>query len=105
MKASFEVFLMVLLAGGSIRMFTWLDHPMIEEDFDSLKRMFCTCVKGLIVEDMVEQEAEVVHGVVALMGQSTKQLVEDFISVATETYGVGGVDAGQKIPMPPTIGR
>ncbi|XP_057783530.1 protein unc-13 homolog [Salvia miltiorrhiza] len=103
MKACFESFLMVLLAGGNNRMFCRLDHPAIEEDFDHLKRLFCTCGEGLIVEDVVERESEVVQGVVALMGQSTEQLVEDFSSVASETCGLGGV--GQKIPMPPTTGR
>lgn len=105
MKASFDAFLMVLLAGGGSRMFVRFDHPIIEEDFDNLKRLFCTCGEGLIVEDMVEREAEAVQGVVALMGQSTEQLIEDFSSVANETSGLGGLGAGQKIPMPPTTGR
>ena len=42
MKSSFEAFLMVLLAGGSSRIFCRTDHEMIEEDFESLKRVFCT---------------------------------------------------------------
>ncbi|KAG8373197.1 hypothetical protein BUALT_Bualt12G0146000 [Buddleja alternifolia] len=102
MKASFKAFLMVLLAGDSSRVFSRLDHAMIEEDFDSLKRVFFTCGKGLIVEDLVDMEAEVVEGVVALMGQSTEQLVENFSNVAC---GVGGVGRGRKQTMPPTIGR
>ncbi|CAK9180196.1 unnamed protein product [Ilex paraguariensis] len=105
MKASFEAYLMVLLAGGSSRIFSRSDHEMIEEDFDSLKRVFCTCGEGLIVEDMVEREAETVEGVVALMGQSTEQLVEDFSIVACEASGIGVVGTGQKLPMPPTTGR
>lgn len=105
MKACFEAFLMVLLAGGNNRMFCMLDHPAIEEDFDHLKRLFCTCGEGLIVEDVVEREAEVVQGVVALMGQTTEQLVQDFSSVASETAGLGVGGVGQKIPMPPTTGR
>ncbi|KAL6970603.1 hypothetical protein U1Q18_030298 [Sarracenia purpurea var. burkii] len=105
MKASFEAFLMVLLAGGGARIFTRSDHHMIEEDFESLKRVFCTCGEGLIVEDVVEREAETVEGVVALMGQSTEQLVEDFSIVACEASGIGMVGAGQKLPMPPTTGR
>ncbi|KAL1561705.1 protein unc-13 isoform X1 [Salvia divinorum] len=103
MKACFESFLMVLLAGGNNRMFCRLDHPAIEEDFDLLKSLFCTVGEGLIVEDVVERESEVVQGVVALMGHPTEQLVEDFSSAATETCGLGGV--GQKIPMPPTTGK
>ncbi|KAA8548863.1 hypothetical protein F0562_000547 [Nyssa sinensis] len=105
MKASFEAFLMVLLAGGNTRIFCRSDHDMIEEDFESLKRVFATCGEGLIAEDVVEREAETVGGVVALMGQSTEQLVEDFSIVACEASGIGLVGAGQKLPMPPTTGR
>ncbi|KAI3894500.1 hypothetical protein MKW92_033083 [Papaver armeniacum] len=105
MKATFEAYLMVLLAGGSSRIFTRSDHEMLEEDFESLKRVFCTCGEGVVAEDVVEREAETVEGVVGLMGQSTEQLVEDFSIVACETSGMGVVGAGQKLPMPPTSGR
>ncbi|XP_073027898.1 protein unc-13 homolog [Primulina eburnea] len=105
MKASFEVCLMVLLAGGSSRTFSRTDHPMIEEDLHSLKRVFCTCGEGLIDEDMVEKESQIVEGVVALMGLSTEQLVEDFSTVAREASGIGVVSDRQKLPMPPTTGR
>ncbi|KAL7177605.1 hypothetical protein ACSBR2_030879 [Camellia fascicularis] len=105
MKASFDAFLTILLAGGSSRIFSRSDHEMIEEDFDGLKRVFATCGDGLIVEDVVEKEAEPVEGVVALMGQSTEQLVEDFSIVVCETSGIGIAGAGHKLPMPPTTGR
>ncbi|KAJ8547202.1 hypothetical protein K7X08_010788 [Anisodus acutangulus] len=105
MKASFKAYLMVLLAGGSKRIFSRADHQIIEEDFESLKRVFCTCGEGLIVEDVVDTEAETVEGVMALMGQSTEQLVEDFSIVACEASGMGVVGSGQKLPMPPTTGR
>ncbi|KAF8388264.1 hypothetical protein HHK36_026930 [Tetracentron sinense] len=105
MKASFEAYLMVLLAGGGVRIFSKSDHEMIEEDFDSLKRVFCTCGEGSITEDMVEKGAETVEGVVGLMGQCTEQLLEDFSIVACEASGIGIVGAGQILPMPPTTGR
>ncbi|GAB2245483.1 hypothetical protein Droror1_Dr00000976 [Drosera rotundifolia] len=105
MKASFEAFLMVLLAGGSMRIFSRLDHEMIEEDFKSLKRVFCNSGVGLIAEEEVEKDAEVVEGVVALMGQSTEQLVEDFSTAACERSGIGVAGGGQKLPMPPTTGK
>ncbi|CAN1279168.1 Protein unc-13 homolog [Linum perenne] len=105
MKATFEAFLMVLLAGGGSRVFYRTDHPMIEEDFQSLKRMFCTCGEGLMNEDLVEREGEIVEGVVTLMGESTEQLMEDFSVAACETSGVGVLSSGQKLPMPPTTGR
>ncbi|KAI3823026.1 hypothetical protein L1987_10629 [Smallanthus sonchifolius] len=94
MKASFEAFLMVLIAGGSARIFTRADHEMIEDDLKHLKRVFA---EGEVREDAVEKEAETVEGVVELMGKSTEQLVEDF------TYLVAC--EGQAVPMPPTTGR
>lgn len=105
MKASFEAYLMVLLAGGSRRVFTRSDHDMIEEDFESLKRVFCTSGEGLIAEESVEKEAETVEGVVGLMGQCTGQLLEDFSIVTCEVSGLAVVGSGQKLPMPPTTGR
>ncbi|XP_028769572.1 protein unc-13 homolog [Neltuma alba] len=105
MKASFESFLMVLLAGGSSRVFNRSDHQMIQEDFESLKKVFCTCGEGLIAEEVVQREAEVVEGVIDLMGQSTDQLVEDFSIITCETSGIGVMGIGQKLPMPPTTGR
>ncbi|XP_042491760.1 protein unc-13 homolog isoform X2 [Macadamia integrifolia] len=105
MRASFEAYLMVLLAGGSSRVFSRMDHDMIVEDFESLKRIFCTCGEGLVAENVVEKESETVEGVVALMGQSTEQLVEDFSIVACEASGLGVVTSGLKLPMPPTTGR
>lgn len=73
MKASFEAFLMILLVGGSSRVFYRSDHQMIEEDFDNLKRVFCTCGEGLIVEDVVDRESETVEGVIGLMGQQIEK--------------------------------
>ncbi|XP_058092275.1 protein unc-13 homolog [Magnolia sinica] len=110
MKASFESFLMVMLAGGSSRMFVQSDYDMVLEDFASLKRVFCTCGEGLVAEEVVEREAEVVEGVVTLMGQGTDQLIEDFSIVACEASGLGLTNGGsgsgeQKMPMPPTTGR
>ncbi|GMJ05466.1 CELLULOSE-RELATED DUF810 [Hibiscus trionum] len=105
MKASFEAFLMVLLAGGTSRAFNRSDHETIEEDFDGLKRVFCTCGEGLLSEDAVQREAEIVEGVISLMAQTTEQLIEDFAIVACETSGISSIGAGQKLPMPPTTGR
>ncbi|GMH18876.1 hypothetical protein Nepgr_020717 [Nepenthes gracilis] len=105
MKASFDAFLMVLLAGGRTRNFSMSDHAMIEEDAESLKHVFCLSRAGLIAEDEVEREAEIVEGVVALMGQTTEQLVEDFSIAARERSGTGIDGAGQKLPMPPTTAK
>lgn len=106
MKASFEAFLRVLLAGGSSRVFSMADHQMIEEDLETLKRLFCTCSDGLIVEDMVEREAEAAQGVVTLVGQPTEQLIEDLISVMIHTNGMmNTMKPKHKLPVPPTTGN
>ncbi|GMJ01997.1 CELLULOSE-RELATED DUF810 [Hibiscus trionum] len=105
MKASFEAFLMVLLAGGPSRTFNRSDHEMIDEDFDSLKKVFRNCREGLISEDAIQTEAETVEGVISLMSQSTEQLMEDLSIITCETSGIGVVGTGQKLPMPPTTGR
>ncbi|KAK9672939.1 hypothetical protein RND81_12G135900 [Saponaria officinalis] len=105
MKAAFEAYLMVLLAGGNTRTYTRSDYEMIREDFESLKRVFCTSGVGLIAEDDVDKEAEVVQGVVQLMGHSTDQLIEEFTIVACERSGMGYNTSGKKLPMPPTTGR
>ncbi|KAL9401334.1 hypothetical protein Peur_005183 [Populus x canadensis] len=105
MKASFEAFLTVLLAGGCSRVFYRSDYPMIEEDFAKLKRTFCTCGEGLMNEEAVEKEAEIVEGVIALMSDSTEKLMEDFSILACEASGIGVVGSGHNLPMPPTTGR
>ncbi|KAD7476893.1 hypothetical protein R6Q59_006893 [Mikania micrantha] len=102
MKASFEAFLMVLIAGGSTRSFTRTDHEMIQDDLKQLKSLF----GEMEALDVVEKEAETIQGVVDLMAKSTEQLVEDFTQVACEASGMGvGSGSGQTLPMPPTTGR
>ncbi|KAH0905573.1 hypothetical protein HID58_037400 [Brassica napus] len=105
MKASFEAVLTILLAGGHSRVFYRADHELIEEDFASLKKVYCTCGEGLISEEVVDREAETVEGVVQLMSQPTEQLVEDFSIATCEASGMGLVGTGQRLPMPPTTGR
>ncbi|XP_015691225.2 protein unc-13 homolog [Oryza brachyantha] len=102
MKASFQSFLLVLLAGGSDRSFTKDDHDMVEEDFRSLKRAFCTRGEGLVTEEVVDGEAEAAESVVALMGQTAEQLVEE-LSIACELSAVSS--AGQRMPVPATTWR
>lgn len=105
MKASLQAFLTVLLAGGNHRSFTKEDHAMIEEDLRSLKRAFCTRGEGLVTEDVVESEAEVAEGVVALMGQTAERLVEELSITTMPTTCGGSPRAGQKLAMPTTTRR
>ncbi|KAE8668000.1 peptide transporter PTR3-A-like [Hibiscus syriacus] len=103
-KASFEAFLMVLLAGVPSRNFNRSDYEMIEEDFQSLKRIFYTFGEGSLSKNVVQQEAEKAKGVISLMGQTTEQLIEDFSIVTCDTNGIGFTGIGQKLPMPPKTG-
>ncbi|KAK7277396.1 hypothetical protein RIF29_18547 [Crotalaria pallida] len=98
MKASFDAFLMVLLAGGTSRTFNESDHQIVQEDFERMKQIFHTCGEGLIAENVVEKEGEVVEGVIGLMGMSTEQLMENLSNVTNET-------SGQKLAMPQTTGK
>jgi hypothetical protein len=94
MRAAFEAFLMVLLAGGNERSFARADHAAVEEDFRSLKRAFCTCGEGLVPEEVVEREAETAEAVVGLMAQSTDQLIDAFGVATCESIGAGGLPRG-----------
>ncbi|WVZ59238.1 hypothetical protein U9M48_009420 [Paspalum notatum var. saurae] len=105
MRAAFEAFLMVLLAGGNERSFARADHAAVDEDLRSLKRAFCTCGEGLVPEDAVESDAETAEAVVDLMARSTDYLIDAF-SVATcdSIVGDGGFGGGCT-PVPPTTRR
>lgn len=107
MKASFDAFLVVLLAGGNERAFSHADHEMVAEDFEGLKRVFATCGDRILEEELVNQEANVVEGIIALMGMPTEQLVDDFSLIACKANGLIGIGCGGslEIPMPPTTGK
>uniref|UniRef100_A0A0D3FDK8 MHD1 domain-containing protein n=1 Tax=Oryza barthii TaxID=65489 RepID=A0A0D3FDK8_9ORYZ len=90
-------------SGTSPRSFTKEDHGMVEEDFRSLKRAFCTRGEGVVTEEVVDGEAEAAESVVALMGQTPEQLVEE-LSIACELNGTAS-SAGQRMPLPETTWR
>ncbi|CAN6282797.1 unnamed protein product [Urochloa humidicola] len=108
MRASFEAFLMVLLAGGNDRSFARGDHTAVEEDFRSLKRAFCTCGEELVPEDVVAREAATAEAVVDLMARSTECLIDAFSAAAFKSItgdggdGENGEDSGGATPLPPT---
>ncbi|KAF8016548.1 hypothetical protein BT93_H1920 [Corymbia citriodora subsp. variegata] len=105
MKASFDAYLMVLLAGGNSRIFSRSDHRMIEEDFKCLKRAFCVSGEGLMSEDIVEKEAETVETVIGLMGQPTDKLIQDICVMIRKMDKNGAEDRGNKQSVHPTTGR
>ncbi|CAN6486171.1 unnamed protein product [Victoria cruziana] len=107
MKASFDAFLMVLLAGGRERAFQRGDVETVKEDFRALTQLFLGCGWDVLTEEAVDKEAEVVQGVLELMAEPTEQLVEDFSVLACESSGLSMSNVGgqQRVPMPPTTGR
>jgi len=105
MRAWHDAFLMVLLCGGSSRVFSRYDQERIREDFEKLQRVFRDGVEGLIAENVVDGEGSVVEGVIELMGQSSEQLIEDLSLVSCTSSGIGLMGNGLKLPMPPTTGK
>uniref|UniRef100_A0A804LYU0 MHD1 domain-containing protein n=4 Tax=Zea mays TaxID=4577 RepID=A0A804LYU0_MAIZE len=106
MRASFEAFLMVLLAGGNERSFVRADHATVEEDFRSLRRAFSTCGEGLVPEDVVAREAETAEAVVELMARSTDYLIDAFSVATCDSISEDGrAGAGGCTPLPPTTRR
>lgn len=101
MKASFDGFLMVLLAGGPARAFTPQDSEIIEEDFKSLTDMFWSNGDGLPT-DLIDKCSTTVKDVLSLLHLDSVSLVERFKSLLLESHGTS---AKSRFPMPPTSGQ
>ncbi|CAH9064747.1 unnamed protein product [Cuscuta epithymum] len=101
MKASFDAFLFVLLAGGPSRAFTRHDSKILEEDFDSLKDLFWANGDGLPI-DVINKYSTTVRDVLSLYNTDTESLVESFRRLTVEAYGSS---AKSRLPLPPTSGQ
>ncbi|XP_010924650.1 protein unc-13 homolog [Elaeis guineensis] len=101
MKASFDGFLLVLLAGGPSRAFSCQDSRIIEEDFRSLKDLYLADGDGLPGE-LVEKASTHVRNVLPLFRTNTESLIERFKCMMAETYGSA---AKSRYPLPPTSGH
>ncbi|XP_058114659.1 protein unc-13 homolog isoform X2 [Magnolia sinica] len=101
MKASFDGFLLVLLAGGPSRAFSRQDCQIIEEDFVTLKDLYM-CNGDRLPEDLVEKAATPVRRVLPLFQADTENLIERFRRLAFEAYGPS---AKSNPPLPPTPGN
>ncbi|XP_057806702.1 protein unc-13 homolog [Salvia miltiorrhiza] len=103
MKASFEGFLLVLLAGGPSRAFSVQDARMIDEDLKSLSDLFWSNGDGLPA-DVIDKVSAAVRGVVSLFETETESLVEKFKHVSLGSNEVSAV-AKWRPPLPPTTGQ
>ncbi|CAL9152086.1 unnamed protein product [Musa hybrid cultivar] len=101
MKASFDGFLLVLLAGGPSRGFSRQDSHIIEDDFKSLKDLYLADGDGL-PEELVEKAAREVNNVLPLFRTDTESLIERFKRMVVETNDSA---AKSKYPLPPNPGH
>ncbi|KAL6207769.1 hypothetical protein ACLB2K_018723 [Fragaria x ananassa] len=101
MRASFDGFLLVLLAGGPSRVFSRKDSQIIEDDFKSLKDLFWANGDGLPSE-LIDKYTTTVRGVLPLFRTDTESLIERFRRVTLESYGSS---ARSRLPLPPTSGQ
>lgn len=101
MRASFDGFLLVLLAGGPSRAFTRQDSQIIEDDFKSLKDLFWSNGDGLPAE-LIDKFSTTVRGVLPLFRTDSESVIERFRRVTLEAYGSS---ARSRLPLPPTSGQ
>lgn len=101
MKASFDGFLLVLLAGGPSRGFTQQDSEIIKEDFKLLTDLFWSNGDGLPA-DLIDKFSTTVKRILPLLSTPTESLIEQFRRLVLEAYGSA---AKSKLPLPPTSGQ
>ncbi|GFS41247.1 elongation factor Ts [Actinidia rufa] len=101
MRASFDGFLFVLLAGGPSRAFSRQDSDVFEEDFKFLRDLFWSNGDGLPVE-LIDKHSAKVKGVLPLFHKDTQTLVNEFRRLTEEN---NGFSTKSKLPLPPTTGH
>ncbi|KAL2237032.1 uncharacterized protein LOC105164739 [Sesamum indicum] len=101
MRASFDGFLLVLLAGGPTRAFSPQDSQIIEDDFRSLKDLFWANGDGL-PDDVIDKFSTTARNVLPLFRADTDSLIERFRRLTLEAYGSS---AKSRLPLPPTSGQ
>ncbi|XP_042511298.1 protein unc-13 homolog isoform X1 [Macadamia integrifolia] len=101
MKASFDGFLLVLLAGGPSRAFSQQDSQIVEEDFKYLRDLFWSNGDGL-PSDLIDKFSKTVEEVLSLFRANTQSLIDNFRRRTLTTYGPA---AKSRLPLPPTSGQ
>ncbi|CAA7410096.1 unnamed protein product [Spirodela intermedia] len=100
MKASFEGFLLVLLAGGPSRAFSIGDSQILEDDFRALRELYLADGDGL-PEEIVDKAAAQARELLPLFRVDTETLISRF-RAAMVAYGGA---SRSKLQLPPTPGR
>ncbi|XP_059318543.1 protein unc-13 homolog [Lycium ferocissimum] len=101
MKASFDGFLFILLAGGPSRAFSLADAAIIDEDLKFLMDLFWSDGDGLPT-DLIDKFSTTLKGILPLFHTETAVLIEQ-LERATEDYF--GPSAKSRFPLPPTSGN
>lgn len=101
MKASFDGFLLVLLAGGPSRSYTRQNSQILEDDFKALKDLYFADGDGL-PEELVEKACAQVRNVLPLFRTDTESLIDRFKRMMAEAHGA---PAKSRYPLPPTSGH
>ncbi|XP_076942449.1 protein unc-13 homolog [Bidens hawaiensis] len=99
MRASFEGFLLVLLAGGPSRNFTIDDSSIVQEDFKFLMDLFWSNGDGL-PRELIGKHAVIVKGVLPLFSIDTCSLIEKFKSLMLTD--VQSSSNKSRLPLPST---
>ncbi|XP_030541722.2 protein unc-13 homolog [Rhodamnia argentea] len=98
MRASFEGFLLVLLAGGPCRAFSLEDSQIVDEDFKLLEELFWSNGDGLPA-DLIDKFSATVKNILPLFHANTESLIERFKQISQES---NGSSTKSKPPLPPT---
>ncbi|XP_042004070.1 protein unc-13 homolog [Salvia splendens] len=101
MRASFDGFLLVLLAGGPSRAFTKQDSVVIEDDFKALTHLFSADGDGL-PDDIIDKFSATVRNIIPLLRTDTESLIDRFKRLTLEAYGSS---AKARLPLPATSGQ
>ncbi|XP_061369584.1 protein unc-13 homolog isoform X2 [Gastrolobium bilobum] len=101
MRASFDGFLLVLLAGGPSRAFSRKDSQIIEDDFKYLKDLFWANGDGLPSE-IIDKFSTTLRSILPLFRTDTESLIEQFRRLTLETFKSS---ARSRLPLPPTSGQ
>jgi hypothetical protein len=97
MKASFDGFLLVLLAGGPTRAFTLQDSQTIENDFRALRGLYLANGDGL-PNELVDKASLEVKNILPLLRTDTESLIQRFKQTISECYGS---TIKSRFPIPP----
>nr|XP_016439290.1 PREDICTED: uncharacterized protein LOC107765185 isoform X2 [Nicotiana tabacum] len=101
MKASFDGFLFVLLAGGPSRSFLLADAAIIDEDLKFLMDLFWSDGDGLPA-DLIDKFSTTLKGILPLFHTDTAILIEQFEHAVQDNFAPS---AKSRLPLPPTSGN